>query len=238
MEARTIYSFFHEVLDRVEECDVDFAIGGALAVGAHTGYHREPKDVDIICRPGDVSRFLVYLGDMGFRTEMRDSRWLGKAFKDGHYADFIFATVSGIAAVSDEWFARARKLRVMGREVSCLAPEELIYTKVYVQGRERYDGADINHVILKQGAGMDWKRLLGYMDQHWELFLSLIMNFIFVYPHDRHAVPNWVIEELCRRTSEAMLVDHRNGKICRGPLLSQRDYETDVQQWGYKSVTF
>jgi hypothetical protein len=35
--------------------------------------------------------------------------------------------------------------------------------------RHRYDGADIVHVIIKQHDRIDWRRLLGYMDLHWEV---------------------------------------------------------------------
>lgn len=32
-----------------------------------------------------------------------------------------------------------------------------MWSKLHVQNHERYDGGDINHIILRWGAKLDWK---------------------------------------------------------------------------------
>ena len=52
-----------------------------------------------------------------------------------------------------------------------VGPTELIWSKAFIQLRHRYDGADVVHVILKQSDQIDWRRLLDYMEVHWEVLL-------------------------------------------------------------------
>src|SRR6266702_2912537 len=66
----------------------------------------------------------------------------------------------------------------------------------------RYDGADIAHLILKQHAQIDWRRLLGYMDLHWEVLLVHLLNFRWAYPSERENVPRWLMDELIVRRGE------------------------------------
>ena len=70
-----------------------------------------------------------------------------------------------------------------------IAPTELIWSKAFVQLRHRYDGGDIVHLILKQHDRIDWRRLLGYMDLHWEVLLVHLLNFRWAYPSERDHVP-------------------------------------------------
>ena len=119
-----------------------------------------------------------------------------------------------------------------------LAPEELIWLKSYVQNRERFDGADINHVILKTGKNIDWKRLMDRMDQHWQILLAQIILFQFVYPADYSGIiPRWLFDELIRRAHEHYELPETADKVCRGPLIDQTQYAIDIKQWNYKVVT-
>ena len=62
--------------------------------------------------------------------------------------------------VNDDWFRGTHTICVYGTEVRITPPTELIWSKVFIQDRYRYDGADIAHVILKKHEEIDWKRLL------------------------------------------------------------------------------
>jgi hypothetical protein len=214
-------------------------IGGAFALRAHTNIRRDTKDLDIFCRPGDFHRLMNHLRGKGFNTTVVDHRWLGKAYltdEDGHYADIIFATATGSPHVSDDWVERARPAQFFGLDVKVLAPEELIFCKAYIQDRERFDGADVNHLILKTGRSLDWKRLLNHLDRHWELLFAVLLNFMFVYPTERDIVPRWLIDELMSRLSDAMELTYKPDQISRGPLLSRTQYKVDAR-WGYKTIS-
>ncbi|QEC52916.1 nucleotidyltransferase family protein [Anseongella ginsenosidimutans] len=235
----TAHRFYQETLKLLEEKGFPFLIGGAYALKEHTGVFRDTKDLDILCSAGECPRILKFLSGKGILTETTDARWLAKAFKNEHYIDFIFSSANNLSPVDDTWFAHKVPGSLYGVPVSFTAPEELIWSKIYVQNRERYDGADVNHLILKKGREMDWRRLMMHMEQHWQLLLAQLLNFQFVYPGERDNIPRWLFNELLKRAGEQYDLPAPVDKICRGPLLENNEYNADIIEWGYKifSVT-
>jgi hypothetical protein len=120
--------------------------------------------------------------------------------------------------------------------VPLLSPTELIWSKVFVQDRCRYDGADIAHVILTQCENIDWRRLLSHMEQYWEALLAHIINFRFIYPTERHRIPRWLMVELIDRLQQSMELPIPRMKICRGRLFSRNDYFLDISEWGFADL--
>jgi hypothetical protein len=109
----------------------------------------------------------------GYAIEITDPMWIPKAFHGDHFVDIIFGSGNARCAVHDLWFRHARRVTLFGPSVMLIPPDEMIWTKVYVQDRVRFDGADIAHIIRKQGPRLDWRRLLTRMDRDWELFLPI-----------------------------------------------------------------
>src|SRR2546430_10411416 len=50
------------------------------------------------------------------------------------------------------------------------------YTTLF-RSRERYDGADVAHLILLKHHEINWERLLCSMEQYWEVLLIHLLNF-------------------------------------------------------------
>ncbi|HZA52136.1 MAG TPA: hypothetical protein VE549_15430, partial [Myxococcaceae bacterium] len=161
--------------------------------------------------------------------------WLYKGYRGEYFVDLIFSSGNGVARVDDEWFAHASPGEAFGREVLMAPPEEMIWSKAFVLERERYDGGDVNHIIRAVGDRLDWKRLLRRFGRYWEVLLSHLMLYRFVYPSDRAQVPEWVMTELISRTLGTLREGDWPGKMCRGPLISRVNYEVDVQEWGYRN---
>jgi hypothetical protein len=231
-------AFYKEALDLLNESGVPFMLGGAFAMFQHTGIYRDTKDLDIFCKPSDYPRIMKFFAERGFETVMYDVRWLAKIFKGEYFIDIIFNTVNNICRVDDSWLERATKGKFVGVDVKFLAPEELVFCKIYVQNRERYDGADVNHVLLKTGKNIDWKRLLFLMDPHWHLLLQQLLNFQFVYPSEYHdIIPKWLFDELIRRANEQYDMPSPYEKVSRGPMIDQTQYEVDIKEWNYKTYT-
>ena len=63
---------------------------------------------------------------------------------------------------------------VLGVPVKVLAAEELIASKLFVTRRERFDGADIVHVIHGTGGKLDWDRILYLVGEHWMMLLWVL----------------------------------------------------------------
>jgi len=213
-------------------------LGGAFCIFHYTGLFRDTKDLDVYCKSTDCPRILKFFGDKGFRTEFTDARWLAKVYYGDYFIDIIFDTVNNICVVDDTWFQRANEAEFFGVNVKLLPPEELLWSKIYVQNRERYDGADINHLILKYGKQMDWKHLLYRLDPHWHILLAQILQFQFVYPADyQEIVPKWLFDELMKRANEQYELPAPVEKVCRGPMIDQTQYAVDIKEWDYKTYT-
>src|SRR5438477_571938 len=78
-------------------------------------------------------------------------------------------------------------------------PEELIWHRLFISERHRFDGADILHLMLKQADALDWRRLVDRVGEHWPLLLAYVSFFTYVYPEHAHLVPAWVAAELLGR---------------------------------------
>jgi hypothetical protein len=230
-------AFYEEALKTLIKSKVPFMLGGAFALREHTGIFRDTKDLDIFTKAGDYPTLLTVLQNEGYKTEITDARWIAKAFQKEHYIDIIFSQKNGATHVDDTWFEHAKAITFLGQKVQILPPEELIWSKAYIMDRTRFDGADINHIILTKGRELNWKRLLMRMEAHWEILLFHILSFRFVYPADRDIIPKWIIEELLKRVQEQLLVPTPQDKVCRGSLFSPTQYEIDIKEWGYKDVT-
>lgn len=231
-------SFYIEALDMLNSTGASYMLGGAFALFHHTGIYRDTKDLDVFCKSTEYPRIMKFFAEKGYRTELTDVRWLAKIFKDDYYIDIIFDTVNNICRVDDLWYGHAVKADFKGIPVLLVAPEELIWAKIYVQNRERYDGADVNHLMLKCGRNLDWKRVLSHMEQHWHLLLAQLLMFQFVYPSDFHEIiPRWLFDDLMARAHEQYELPPSMEKVCRGPVIDQTQYAIDVKEWNYKALT-
>lgn len=231
-------AFYVEALEMLNNTGASYMLGGAFALFHHTGIYRNTKDLDVFCKSTEYPRIMKFFAEKGYRTELTDVRWLAKIFKDDYYIDIIFDTVNNICRVDDLWYKHAVRADFKGISLQLVAPEELIWAKIYVQNRERYDGADINHLILKCGKNLDWKRVLSHMEQHWHLLLAQLLMFQFVYPSDFHGIiPKWLFDDLMARAHEQYDLPAPREKVCRGPIIDQTQYSIDIKEWNYKALT-
>jgi len=231
-------AFYKEAIDVLNESGAEFMLGGAFAILHYTGIYRDTKDLDVFCKASAFPKFLKTFAGKGYRTELFDARWLAKVFKGEYFIDIIFDSPNNIARVDDSWFQYATKSTFAGTDILILPPEELIWCKIYVQNRERFDGADVNHMILRYGKQLDWKRLFSRLDHHWHILFAQILMFQFLYPSEyREIIPVWLFEELMNRAKEQYEIPPSLEKVCLGPLIDQTQYSIDIKNWDYKVVT-
>jgi hypothetical protein len=100
--------------------------------------------------------------------------------------------------------------------------------------RERYDGADVAHLLLARADKLDWRRLLDRFGPHWRVLLSHIVLFGFVYPSERSLIPPWVVQELVRNLEAETNSPDVEDRVCQGTLLSREQYLIDIERWGCK----
>jgi hypothetical protein len=216
------------------EAGVPVLVGGAYAYAGYTGIYRDTKDLDLFPRRRDAPRALEVLAQNGWRTERTSEVWIYKAFKGPWFVDLIFSSGNGVAEVDDLWFAFAPHGIVFGQPVQLVPAEELIWSKAFVLERERYDGADVNHLLRGAGSTLDWRRLLWRFERYWEVLLSHLLLFRFSYPGETQAVPNWVMGDLLQRASRPTEAPRLPERLCRGNLISSVNYKVDLSDWGYR----
>jgi hypothetical protein len=225
--------FYQRVLGALAEEGVPVLIGGGFAFSNYTGIQRYTKDLDIFVRPDDAEWTLATIAEAGFRSEMVAPHWLGKAFSDQAFIDIVFSSGNGVAVVDDEWFEHAEAAEVLGTSVRLSPVEEMIWSKAFVLERERFDGADVAHLIRARGKGLDWERLFRRFDRHWHVLMAHLLFFRFSYPSERALVPRWVLRGLMGRLQHELESDVPDHQVCQGTLLSARQYLPDVELWGY-----
>jgi hypothetical protein len=152
--------------------------------------------------------------------------WCGNDF-----VDIIFDSANGLCPVDDDWFTFAPSCALWGIEVRVSPAEELIMSKAFVMERERFDGADINHLLEARAEHLDWERLLRRFGAHWRVLLGHLVFFSFVYPRRRGAIPRFVFRELLERLREEEATGAESD-LCQGTLLSREQYQVDLTR-GY-----
>jgi hypothetical protein len=202
----------------------------------YTPIVRHTKDFDLFVREEDAHRALQALAEAGYRTEMTFPHWLGKAYQGDQFVDLIFSSGNGVARVDEEWFAHATTGDVLDMPMPLCPPEEIIWSKAFIQERERFDGADVAHIIQGCGARLDWPRLLRRFGRNWRVLLSHLVLFGFVYPAERLIVPEWVMRDLLERLQGELAAAPADERLCQGTLLSREQYLVDVEGRGYKDA--
>jgi hypothetical protein len=231
-----VANFYGAALDVLGDSRVPFLVGGAYAFGCYTGIARDTKDLDVFVRPRDAERALEAFARAGYRTERTFPHWLGKVHAGDEVVDVIYSSGNGVAAVDDAWFAHAIAGDVLGRPVRLSPAEEMIWSKSFIMERERYDGADIAHVLRARGSCLDWPRLVRRFGPHWRVLLGHLVLFGFIYPGERDRIPAFVLRDLLRRLEDETSRPAPAMRACAGTLLSRAQYLVDVEGWGYHDV--
>lgn len=228
-------SLFREVLTLMNEREVPYAVSGAFALREHTGICRNTKDLDLFLSSEDVPKALAELRKEGFETEVKDPVWLAKAHRADFFVDLITGMSNGIVTVDRSWIERATPSQILGVPVKVLGAEELLVSKLFIAFRERFDGADIVHVVYGTRGKMDWDRVMKLVGEHWQLLLWALVLFNYVYPQQTSAVPARIWETLLQRFQKT-LQSPSTGANFRGSLLDERMFAIDVNEWGLDNL--
>ena len=226
---------FREILGLFEERRVPYAIAGAFALQEHTGIRRDTKDLDLFLTSENALRALAILREEGFRCEICDPVWLFKAHRDGFFVDLITGMSNATIVVEDEWIRRAKPAIVHAVQSRVLAAEELLASKLFVTRRERFDGADIAHVIYATQGRLDWQRILQLIGENWEMLFWALVLFRYSYPAQTAFVPAELWNDLIQRFQKA--ISHPDPKAqFRGSLIDDKMFAIDVNEWGLDNL--
>jgi predicted nucleotidyltransferase len=228
-------SLFREILELLDNEGVAFAVAGAFALREHTGICRDTKDLDLFLTPANVALALQHLREKGFECEVCDPVWLFKAHRNGFFVDLITGMSNAAIVVEDSWIERARPASVEGVQTRVLAAEELVASKLFIARRERFDGADIAHIIYGTRGKIDWQRVFRLAGEHWEMILWALVLFRYSYPAQTQYVPKEVWCDLMSRFEKVVSHPDPAAKF-RGSLVDDKQFAIDVNEWGLENV--
>jgi hypothetical protein len=234
LDSRT-RQFYLDAMHALDEAGIEYLVGGAYSLGHHAGVVRHTKDFDVFVRKANCASALDALKSAGYSTERTFPHWLAKAFnpRSEDFVDVIYSSGNGLCDVDDEWFEHAVDGVALDQPARLVAAEEIIWTKAFIQERERFDGADIAHLLRARGRELDWKRLTKRFIGKEQLLLAHLLLFTFIYPAERTNVPMEVVEELMQgvRSQEPTM-----DKVCQGTLISRSQYLPDLRENGYEDA--
>ena len=227
-------AFYRRALQALTDGGVPFLVGGAFSHACFTGIRRSTKDLDLFIRRADYDRVAALMQAQGWRTDMTYPHWLAKVFAGEDFIDLIFNSGNGVTPVDDRWFRDNAQADVLGVTVRVANMEDSLLSKAFIMERERYDGADIAHLLQANAEQLDWAGLLQRFGPHWRVLLAHLTIFGFVYPGERDRVPGWVMDTLIGRlAAESAQTPDRGARVCAGTLLSREQYLHDVERLGY-----
>jgi len=226
--------FYRASMRLLEDAKIPFLVGGAYAFGVYTGISRDTKDFDLFLQPQDVDGALATLKSGGYDVEKTFPHWLAKANCGEDVIDLIYGAGNGLCQVDQSWFDRARDGELLGLTVKLCAPEEILWMKAFIMERERYDGADIAHLIESCAEWIDWQHLLRRFGPDWRVLLSHLILFGYIFPSERHRVPKTILDWLINRVQTEPQTDLN--RACRGTLLSRQQYLRDIEERGFRDA--
>ncbi|MGA9354481.1 MAG: nucleotidyltransferase [Terriglobales bacterium] len=226
---------FREILDLLESRNIPYAVAGAFALQAHTGIHRDTKDLDLFMTAETASVALKLLNEEGFRCEVCDPVWLFKAHRGGFFVDLITGMSNAVLVVDDSWIKRAKPAVIHDVQTRVLAAEELLASKLFVTRRERFDGVDIAHVIYGTRGKIDWQRVLVLAGEHWEMLFWALILFRYSYPAETQLVPKELWLDLIKRF-EAVVSRPDPAAKFRGSLVDDKMFAIDINEWGLDNL--
>ncbi len=226
---------FREILTLFERKGVPYAVGGAFALQQHTGICRDTKDLDLFLTSESVFSAMKLLRAEGFECETCDPIWLHKAHRDNFFVDLITGMSNAAIVVETSWIDRAPGAVIHGVRTRVLSAEDLLASKLFVTRRERFDGADIAHIIYGTRGKIDWQRLLDLAGENWEVLFWNLVLFRYAYPAQTRFVPMEVWRDLIHRFDGAVSSPDPEAPF-RGSLIDDKMFAIDVNEWGLANL--
>ncbi|HZS94381.1 MAG TPA: hypothetical protein VFA78_06270 [Chloroflexota bacterium] len=223
---------FNRALTALAAMNIPFGVGGALALYYYTGIRRELHDIDLHILPRDVEPAVRALRADGFDAGIKHAGWLAQAWLGDAQVDFVFGQGSWHDSVTESWLAGPRSI-LFDHPVTFVPPTEFFYSKAMRCSRMRYDAPDLFHLLAAAGDQIDWNRLVDLFGDDWEVLLSHLVLYRYVFPSESCAVPERILNGLLERLADARR-SPPSIPLCRGTMLdTSGPYDQDITERGY-----
>jgi len=190
---------YRSVIAAADARKLKFAVGGGLAAATYCGQWRDTKDLDLYTAEPDREQLVELLTSLGFvdyfDQNSYDRKWIYRSWKDGTIIDVIWSMANRRASVDDRWL-NGPEVEIDGRMIHLLAPEEMIWNKLYVLQHDRCDWPDVLTVLYSIGSELDWRHLLNRLGEDASLLAGLLSVFAWLCPVHARSFPRWLWAEL------------------------------------------
>lgn len=227
---------YQRALRTLNRAGIPYVVSGAFATFQYTGICRDTKDLDLFLEPQHVVPAAATLKTAGFTPRLGQPHWLAKATMAPYFVDLIYGLGNGLGFVDEDWYHYSRPAVLFGEPVQIAPPEDMIWHRLFISERHRYDMADIVHILFRLRGAIDWPRLLRRTGEHWPLLLTHLILFGYVYPEYSHYVPANLINDLLSRQQREILRQGSLERVTRGTLISLFSFQVDVNEWGFKDL--
>ncbi|MEW6443275.1 MAG: nucleotidyl transferase [bacterium] len=227
-----LYAHWLRILN---DTGIPYAVAGAFGLHAYTGIWRETKDLDVFIQPEHLEQAMQALAAKGFETLVWDRHWLAKIRCEPYFMDLLFGLGSGMIEVDADWMAYTRPAVILGVPIPLIAIEELIASKTMIAKRDRFDGADVVHLIHAARGKLDWGRLQKRLHRMPGLLLWHCVFFDLIYPGHPDYLPQERIVSLFETMRKGWSQD-RGPRAFRGTLIDPYSFAVDCEDWGYEDA--
>ena len=178
--------FYEEVLDAATHTGEKFALGGAFAWAAYSGYLRNTKDIDLYVPESKKEIFIAAVKSVGavdyYDTLAYDRGWIFRSTKNEYIADLIWAMANYVRPIDDDYFRGDTMMTLLGREHVVIPAEELLMNKLYIMQRSRCDWFDVFNVLYGLEETLDFDRFIYKMGENKALLASALGVFCWLCP--------------------------------------------------------
>jgi hypothetical protein len=210
---------FRHITEAAQVRGLRFAMGGAFAVAVHTGHWRNTKDLDYYVLPQDRPAMVEVVHEAGltdyFEAESYDRAWIYRANQGETIVDVIWAMANGRADVDEGWVTRGELVEAQGLQFRVVPAEEMIWAKLFVFQRERFDWPDVLNMIHGAGKSLDWEHLLTRLGHDVPLLAGVLSVYAWLAPGAAQRLPDWLWQRLSVEppAGQAPAVDQERVKL-------------------------
>lgn len=192
--------FYEAVLNAATRTGERFALGGAFAWAAYSGYLRNTKDIDLYVPESKKDIFIDAVKSIGatdyYDTLAYDRNWIFRSTKDDYIADLIWAMANYVRPVDDDYFQGNTSMTLLGSEHAVIPAEELMLNKLFIMQRGRCDWFDVFNVLYGMEDTLDFDRFIQKLGEHKALLASALGVFCWLCPDRAKLFPNSVWQRL------------------------------------------
>jgi hypothetical protein len=211
------WSVYRDAIAAVRKTGLPFMLGGGFALAAYTGRWRNTKDIDFYVLPSDRQKFIDAITRAGFSDYYDqvpyDRGWIYRGFKDGTIVDLIWSMANRRAEAEESWFEHGKEILVRGESLKVIAPEELLWCKMYVMQRDHSDWPDVLNLLYATATELDWQRVLEHVRDDLPVLRAILTLFAWLCPTRATELPGSLKRRLNLAPSQPVAREEEDRRI-------------------------